>query len=120
MPAIFLDRDGVINKEYPNLKYQDPMKINKGAVSAIKKINKNGYLSVIVTNQPAIAKGFITLDKLKNDHKKLEYHFGKHGAYFDRIYFCPYRVLPIRSSDTACRCILRRRALRLPGIAFQQ
>ena len=90
LPAIFLDRDGVINKEYPNCGYQDPMKINKGAVSAIKKINKNGYLSVIVTNQPAIAKGFITLDKLKNDHKKLEYHFGKHGAYFDRIYFCPY------------------------------
>jgi len=49
-----------------------------------------GYLAVIVTNQSAVAKGFITLDKLKNDHKKLEYYFGKHGAYFDRIYFCPY------------------------------
>ena len=90
LPAIFLDRDGVINKEYPNRKYQNPMEINKGAISAVKKINKKGYLSVIVTNQPAVAKGFITLDKLKNDHKKLEYYFGKHGAYFDRIYFCPY------------------------------
>ena len=90
LPAIFLDRDGVINKEYPNFKYQDPMKINIGAISAVKKINNKGYLSVIVTNQSAVAKGFITLDKLKNDHKKLEYYFGKHGAYFDRIYFCPY------------------------------
>ena len=90
LPAIFLDRDGVINKEYHNFKYQDPMNINKGAVSAVKKINNKGYLSVIITNQSAVAKGFITLDKLKNDHKKLEYYFGTKGAYFDRIYFCPY------------------------------
>ena len=72
LPAIFLDRDGVINKEYPNQHYQNPMEINQGAVSAIKKINKNGYLSVIVTNQPAVAKGVITIDKLENDHKKFK------------------------------------------------
>ena len=90
LPAIFLDRDGVINKEYLNKHYQNPMEINKGAISAVKKINNNGFLSVIITNQPAIAKGIITLDKLKKDHKKLEYEFGLKGAYFDRIYFCPY------------------------------
>jgi mannose-1-phosphate guanylyltransferase/phosphomannomutase len=90
LPAIFLDRDGVINKEYSNKHYQNPMKINKGAISAVKKINENGFLSVIITNQPAIAKGIITLNKLKRDHKKLEYQFGLKGAYFDRIYFCPY------------------------------
>ena len=90
LPAFFLDRDGVINKEYLNKHYQDPMQINKGAISAVKKINEKGFLSVIVTNQPAIAKGIITLDKLKRDHKKLEYEFGLKGAYFDRIYFCPY------------------------------
>jgi mannose-1-phosphate guanylyltransferase / phosphomannomutase len=90
LPAIFLDRDGVINKEYSNKHYQDPTQINEGAISAVKKINEKGYLSVIVTNQPAIAKGIITLDKLKRDHKKLEYEFGLKGAYFDRIYFCPF------------------------------
>ena len=90
LPAIFLDRDGVINKEYTNKHYQNPMEINKRAVSAVKKINKNGYLSVIVTNQSAVAKGFITIDKLENDHKRLEYYFGERGAYFDRIYYCPY------------------------------
>ena len=65
-------------------------KIYKGAVYAVKKINDNNFLSVLVTNQPAVAKGVISLDKLKEDHKKLEYHFGLKGAYFDRIYFCPY------------------------------
>jgi mannose-1-phosphate guanylyltransferase/phosphomannomutase len=60
LPAIFLDRDGVINKEYSNKNYQNPMEINEGAISAVKKINENGFLSVIITNQPAIAKGIIT------------------------------------------------------------
>jgi|TARA_B110000967_G_scaffold194963_1_gene223990 mannose-1-phosphate guanylyltransferase/phosphomannomutase len=90
LPAIFLDRDGVINKEYLNKHYQNPAEIIKGSISAVKKINEKGFLSVIVTNQPAIAKGIITHDKLKTDHKKLEYQFGLKGAYFDRIYFCPY------------------------------
>ena len=90
LPAIFLDRDGVINKEYSNKHYQNPKQINEGAISAVKKINENGFLSVMVTNQPAIAKGIVTLDKVKSDHKRLEYQFGLKGAYFDRIYFCPY------------------------------
>jgi len=90
LPAIFLDRDGVINKEYSHKHYQNPMEVIKGAVSAVKKINDKGFLSVIITNQPAIAKGVINLDKLNRDHRKLEYYFGLHGAYFDRIYFCPY------------------------------
>ncbi len=90
MPAIFLDRDGVINKDNHKNQYQNPLKLNYGSIKAVKQINDNGYLSVIVTNQPAVAKGFITLKKLENDHKKLEYLFGKNNAYFDRIYFCPY------------------------------
>ena len=66
------------------------MEINKGAVSAVKTINENGHLVVIVTNQSAIAKGVLTINELENDHKKLEYYFGKFGAYFDRIYYCPH------------------------------
>ena len=46
LPAIFLDRDGVINKEYLNKHYQNPMKINSGAISAVKKINENGFLQI--------------------------------------------------------------------------
>tara|TARA_B100000780_G_C20995857_1_gene398335 strand:- start:185 stop:748 length:564 start_codon:yes stop_codon:yes gene_type:complete len=88
--AFFLDRDGVINKENSKLHYQNPMKINVGAVSAIKKINKNGYLCIVVTNQSAVAKGIITIRKLESDHKKLKNYFLKHGAHIDRIYYCPY------------------------------
>ena len=90
LPAVFLDRDGVINKEISGKHYQDPLKIINGAVSAIKKINSRGYLAVVITNQPAIAKGIITIAQLEKDHNKLEYFIGSKGAYLDRIYYCPY------------------------------
>ena len=90
IPAIFLDRDGVINKEYVDQYYQNPLEINLGAISAVKRINKKGYLAVIVTNQSAVAKGIISIAKLESDHRKLESYFLKKGAYFDKIYYCPY------------------------------
>ena len=90
IPAIFLDRDGVINKEYPNQHYQNPLEIITGSIAALKKINNIGFLAVIVTNQSAVAKGIITIKNLEKDHKKLEFYFGSKGSYFDRIYYCPY------------------------------
>ena len=90
IPAIFLDRDGVLNKEFQNKHYQNPLKVIDGAFEAIKKINEKGFLSVIVTNQSAVAKGIVTIDKVEKDHKKLEYLFSQRGCYFDRIYYCPY------------------------------
>ena len=90
IPAIFLDRDGVINKENLNLHYQNPLKIINGAFDAVKKINEKGFLAIIVTNQSAVAKGTVTINKVEKDHKKLEYLFSKKGSYFDRIYYCPY------------------------------
>lgn len=90
IPAIFLDRDGVINKEYPSQHYQNPLEVIDGSIMALKKINNSGYLAVIVTNQSAVAKGFITIENLEKDHKKLEFYFGSRGSYFDRIYYCPY------------------------------
>ena len=93
IPAIFLDRDGVLNKEYQNKHYQNPLKVIDGTFEAIKKINEKGFLSVIVTNQSAVAKGIVTIDKVEKDHKKLEYLFSQNGCYFDRIYYCPYYPL---------------------------
>ena len=90
LPAVFLDRDGVINKEILGNHYQNPLKLISGSVSAIKKINSKGYLAVVVTNQASVAKGFITISQLEKDHNKLQYFLGSKGAYLDRIYYCPY------------------------------
>jgi len=113
IPAVFLDRDGVINKEYPNKHYQNPLEIIEGAIDAVKKINEKGFLSVIVTNQSAVAKGVVTIDKVERDHKKLEYLFGVHGSYIDRIYYCPY--YPIKGFKGEIKKYKKKSSLRKPN-----
>lgn len=90
IPAIFLDKDGVINTQKDNQHYQNPIKILPGVYESIKKINDSGYMCILVTNQPAVAKGFITLSKLKSDLNLLIAKFGDRNAYFDRVYYCPH------------------------------
>lgn len=88
-PAIFLDRDGVINKEI-NYKVEDPSILIPGTAAAIKKINNSKYLSIIITNQPSIAKGFITEKELDFLHQKLETKLGQSGSYVNDIFYCPH------------------------------
>lgn len=88
--AIFLDRDGTINKYVGFLTKIDDFELISGVSEAIKKINRSGYLAILVTNQPVIARGEITLDELTEIHKKMETQLGKDGAYLDGIYYCPH------------------------------
>lgn len=88
--AIFLDRDGTINKYVGFLRKEEEFELLPGVADAIKKINKSGYLAVVVTNQPVIARGEVTYSQLENIHNKMETLLGKEGAYLDGIYFCPH------------------------------
>ena len=88
--AIFLDRDGVINEEIDQLSKIKYFKIYRFAAKAIKKINNSDYLTIIITNQPMIAKGFMTEADLNEIHKKLETELGFKGAKIDAIYYCPH------------------------------
>ncbi|MBQ7586819.1 MAG: HAD-IIIA family hydrolase [Lachnospiraceae bacterium] len=88
--AIFLDRDGVINKYVGFLRRIDDFELLDGAADAIKQINKSGYLAVVVTNQPVIARGEITVDELEEIHNKMETLLGAQGAYIDALYYCPH------------------------------
>ena len=90
IPAIFLDKDGVINYLNKSKDYQNPKKILPNVVKALKIINDSGYLCVLVTNQPAVAKGVITEKKLQSDLKNLTAFLGRKEVYIDRIYYCPH------------------------------
>jgi len=90
IPAVFLDRDGVLNEQVDEEPYQNPKKIFKNVEKAIKKINHSGYLAILITNQPAVAKGLITIKKLEEDLDYLNYYLGLKGGYLDRIYYCPH------------------------------
>ena len=88
--AVFLDRDGTINKYVGFLRNIDELELLEGVSDAIKKINASGYLAVVVTNQPVIARGEVSFEELELIHNKMETLLGKEGGYLDAIYFCPH------------------------------
>lgn len=88
--AVFLDRDGTINKYVGFLRKPDDFSLLPGVADAIKKINSSGYLAIVITNQPVIARGEVTWEELQEIHNKMETLLGLKGAYLDGIYFCPH------------------------------
>ena len=90
--AIFLDRDGTINKMVGFVTKPEQFELIEGAAEAIKAINKSGYLAIVVTNQPVIARGDCTFEELQTIHDKMETELGKVGAFVDAIYVCPHHT----------------------------
>lgn len=88
--AVFLDRDGTLNKYVGFLTNAEQFELLPGAAEAVKLINKSGYLAIVVTNQPVIARGECTWDELLRIHDKMETELGKEGAFLDGIYICPH------------------------------
>ena len=88
--AIFLDRDGTINKYKGFITNIDDFELLPGVSEAIKKINHSEYLCIVITNQPIIARGEATVEDLEEIHNKMETLLGRDGAYIDKIYYCPH------------------------------
>jgi len=90
IPAIFLDRDGTLNREKAWINSPDHIELLPGAADAVRTINESGCLAVIVTNQPVIARGECTEAELKAIHNRLEWLLGLNHAYVDALYYCPH------------------------------
>lgn len=88
--AVFVDRDGTINKYVGFLRNINDFELLPGVSAAIKRLNKLGYLVIVVTNQPVIARGEVTVSELNEIHNKMETLLGNDGAYVDAIYYCPH------------------------------
>lgn len=108
--AIFLDRDGTINKYVGFLTDIDEFELLPGVAEAIGKINRSGYLAIVVTNQPVIARGEVGWEELQEIHNKMETLLGLEGVYLDGIYFCPHHPhkgyegeIPELKFDCDCR-----------------
>lgn len=99
--AVFLDRDGVINKKAPEgdyIKSWDEFKFLSDVDVAIRRLNEKGFLVVVVSNQRGIARGVMTEDDLKEIHTRMKYELCKGGTIIDAIYYCPHDV------DAHCGC----------------
>ena len=99
--AIFLDRDGTINKRPLKACYVErPEEFEwlPGAIEAIKLLKKNGFLIFIITNQPGIARGNLSKEVLHSIHRKMRNDLLKEGVDIDDIFYCPHNW------DAGCFC----------------
>ena len=105
-PAIFFDRDGVLNED---LGYVfEPKNFNwiNGAKEAIKFVNDLNYFVIVVTNQSGIARGYFSLSDLDNLHQWINEELKEIGAKIDKFYFCPHHpdgILEKFSITCSCR-----------------
>lgn len=88
--AIFMDRDGTINDACSDVCRRESFKLFPESAKAIKKINNSEFLAIVITNQPAAAKGLCTIEEIERIHKKMEWLLGKAGAKLDAVYYCPH------------------------------
>jgi D,D-heptose 1,7-bisphosphate phosphatase len=88
--AVFLDRDGTINTLNGFVKNPKDFTLIDGVADAIENINRLGYLVIVITNQPVIARGETNFETLDIIHAKMETELGKAGAYLDDIFYCPH------------------------------
>ena len=88
--AVFLDRDGTLVPDKDCLQSADGLELLPGVAAAVHDLNHHAWRTVVVTNQPVIAKGWCDEAELQRMHNKLETLLGLEHAFLDRIYYCPH------------------------------
>lgn len=104
-PAVFLDRDGTINREVSYLSRPEQLKLIGGAGRAVADIRRAGYKAVVVTNQSGLARGLFTTDDLDKIHQRLRELLKAEGAELDGIYYCPHHPEgSVEEFSRSCAC----------------
>jgi D-glycero-D-manno-heptose 1,7-bisphosphate phosphatase len=99
--AVFLDRDGVINRKAPDGQYVtrwEDFQLLPGVIEGIAQLNRAGIRVIVVTNQRCVAKGLLAESDLESLHGKMSEHLAQAGAIIDAIYYCPHAL------EAACDC----------------
>lgn len=96
--AVFIDRDGTINRDTHYIGDPDNFFMYEGVGEGVRRLKEEGYLIIVVTNQSGISRGYFTEEDLKRVHKKMEYEFKTFGVKLDGIYYCPHHP------DDNCMC----------------
>jgi len=97
--AIFLDRDGVLNKERKDyVKTYQEIELFPNIEICISKIKKKSFLAIVITNQSAINRGLTSHENVHEIHNFIQNHLKKFNTKIDAFYFCPHRP------DENCKC----------------
>jgi len=101
--AVFLDRDGTINEEMGYINHLDRFVLLPGVAEAIRRINENGLMAVVVTNQSGAARGYFPLGLIDQIHQKMRHLLKAEGAFLDGVYTCAHAP-PEAGQCEACDC----------------
>ncbi len=103
--AVFLDRDGVLIEDVNYLTCRERVRVLPGVPGALQRLRNAGYLLLVVTNQSAVARGWLTEQELADIHAELQSRLAERGAQVDAIYYCPH--LPegkVQQYTRNCQC----------------
>lgn len=103
--AFFLDRDGTINIDSGYVGKADDVVLLPHAAESIRRINRAGYLVIVVTNQSGVARGYFQLDDVTDVNNRIEELLESEGAHVDRFYICPHLSgAAVKEYDMDCDC----------------
>lgn len=114
--CIFLDRDGTIIVYKKLLHKKEDVVILEKAAEAIRLINHHGYLAIVVTNQPVVARNLCSFEEMWEINHRMEELLAQQGAYLDDIFACPHHPdggFPEENKEYKIKCECRK-----PGIGM--
>jgi D-glycero-D-manno-heptose 1,7-bisphosphate phosphatase len=107
--VVFLDRDGTINVDSADyIKSRSEFDFLPGSIEAIRNLTASGFISIVITNQSALARKFISPEELDAMHAMMCRTVAAGGGKISDIFFCPH--LP----DEGCEC-----RKPVPGLIYQ-
>ncbi|MGD9022899.1 MAG: D-glycero-beta-D-manno-heptose 1,7-bisphosphate 7-phosphatase [Deltaproteobacteria bacterium] len=99
MKIVFVDRDGVINRDRPDyVKTWSEFEFLPGSLDALRLLTHDGYLIIVVTNQSAINRGMVAEAAVQEIHTKMMAAVDEFGGTIEAVYYCPH--IP----DDRCNC----------------
>jgi D-glycero-D-manno-heptose 1,7-bisphosphate phosphatase len=103
--AVFIDRDGTLNKDIGYASTPDELILYPWSAEAVRLINESGLLTVVITNQSGIARGMYTEETLHTIHSRMIEELAREGARIDAVYYCPHHPeVGDAQYRVACEC----------------
>jgi D-glycero-D-manno-heptose 1,7-bisphosphate phosphatase len=92
LPTVFLDRDGTVNIDRGYVYRPEDFEFIPGAEKAIARLNRRGFLVIVVSNQSGVARGYYTEENINDLQRYIDERLIEVGAHIDAYYYCPHYV----------------------------
>lgn len=88
--AVFIDRDGTISEEVGYINHASRFRLFPYSAAAIRHLNENGWLAIVITNQAGVARGYFSEEMIHSVHERMTKELASDGAKLDAVYYCSH------------------------------